>query len=109
MVDSAGQTVGRLAAVSVAVVPAAAYVVLLLLASPLIALFAGQYSLERAARREEPAAWQSIAVGAAVLAVIGLVPYLNVAVAVLVVLFGFGAWLLFTYRRYTAARAESRV
>ena len=104
-----GISVGSFAAVSVAVVPAAAYVVLLLLASPLIALFAGHYSLERAARREEPAAWQSIAVGAAALAVLGLVPYLNVAVAVLVVLFGFGAWLLFAYRRYTAARAESRV
>ena len=79
-----------------------------LLASPLIALFAGQYSLERAGR-EAPAAWQSIAVGAALLAVIGLIPNLNVAVAVLVVLFGFGAWLLFGYRRYKAARAESRV
>ena len=104
-----GISVGRFAAVPVAVVPAAAYFVLLMLASPLIALFAGQYSLERAARREKPTAWQSIAVGAALLAVIGLVPVLNVAVAVLVALFGFGAWLLFAYRRYTAARAESRV
>ena len=104
-----GISVGRFAAVPVAVVPAAAYVVLLLLASPLIALFAGQYSLERAARREYPAAWQSIAVGAAVLAVIGLVPVLNVSVAILVVLFGFGAWVLLAYRRYTAARAESRI
>lgn len=104
-----GVIFGRIAAVPVAVVPAAAYVVLLLLASPLIALFVGRYSLERVAAQEEPAAWQSIAVGAAVLAVIGLVPYLNGAVAVLVVLFGFGAWLLFAYRRYTAARAESRI
>ena len=104
-----GISVGRFAAVPVAVVPAAAYFVLLMLASPLIALFAGQYSLERAARREEPTAWQSIAVGAALLAVIGLVPVLNVAVAVLVALFGFGTWMLFAYRRYTAARAESRV
>ena len=104
-----GISVGRFAAVPVAVVPAAAYVVLLLLASPLIALFAGQYSLERAAGRVDPAAWQSIALGAALLAVIGLVPVLNVAVAVLVGLFGFGTWLLFGYRRYTAARAESRV
>lgn len=38
------------------------------------------------------------------LAVIGIVPVLNVAV-----LFGFGAWVLFAYRRYTVARAESRV
>ena len=104
-----GISVGRFAAVPVAVVPAAAYVVLLLLASPLIALFAGQYSLERAAMREDPAAWQSIAVGAALLALIGLVPVLNVAVGVLVGLFGFGTWLLYGYRRYTAARAESRV
>ena len=104
-----GISVGRFAAVPVAVVPAAAYFVLLMLTSPLIALFAGQYSLERAAGREEPAAWQSIAVGAALLAVVGLVPILRVAVAVVILLFGFGAWLLFAYRRYTAARAESRV
>ena len=100
--------VGGLAAVPVVAVPGAAYVALLMLASPVIALLLGEYAL-RLAKRASPPAWQSIASGAIILALIGAIPYLNAIVFVLALPFGFGAWLLVAYRRYTQARAEARV
>ena len=100
--------VGGLAAVPVVAVPVTAYVALLMLASPVIALLMGEYAL-RLAKRASPPAWQSITSGAIILSLIGGITVLNVIVFVLALLFGFGAWLLLAYRRYTQARAEQRV
>ena len=96
-------------AAPVAVVPVAIYIVLLALATPVVALFLGQYVLQRLAKRRAPAPWLGLVVGAALLAVAGFVPFLSGAVAVLALLFGFGAWLLLGYRVYSQARGAHRV
>ena len=100
--------VGGFAAVPVVAVPVTAYVALLMLTSPVIALLLGGYAL-RLANRGSPPAWQSIAAGAIILSLIGAIPYLNVIAFILALLFGFGAWLLLAYRYYAQARAEQRV
>ena len=100
--------IGGIAGTPVAVVPLATYIVLLALATPVVALFIGRFLLNRAAS-PEPAAWLSLVLGSIILALIGLVPFLNILVGVLTIIFGFGAWLLLAWRGYTHARWVQQV
>jgi hypothetical protein len=100
--------IGGIAGAPVAVVPLATYIVLLALATPVVALFIGRFLLNRAAS-PEPAAWLSLVLGSIILALIGLAPFLNILVGVLTIIFGFGAWLLLAWRGYIHARREQRV
>jgi hypothetical protein len=99
--------IGGIAGAPVAVVPLATYIVLLALATPVVALFIGRFLLNRFSS-SEPAAWLSLVLGSIILAIIGLVPFLNILVGVLTIIFGFGAWMLLGWRAYTHARREQR-
>jgi cytoskeletal protein CcmA (bactofilin family) len=100
--------IGGFAGVPVAVVPMATYFVFLALATPVVALVIGRFILSRLSS-SEPAGWLSLVLGTLILALVGFVPYLNIAVGVLTIIFGFGAWLLLGWRSYTLARREHRV
>ena len=53
---------------------------------------------------DEPAGWKALLLGAAILAVIGLIPILSVVATILTILYGFGAWTLYLYRSYFELR-----
>jgi hypothetical protein len=101
--------VAGFSAVPVLLVPGAAYFVLLSLAAPIIAVLIGALILTRGRGRDEFAGWQALLIGAAILALIGLIPYLDVIAGILTILFGFGAWLLFLSRGYTQGREARTV
>lgn len=101
--------VGGIAAVPILLVPGAAYLVLLTLAAPAIAIVIGGFALTRLRHEDDYVAWQALLLGAAILALIGFVPYLNAIVGILTILFGFGAWLLYLYRAYAEAREAQAV
>lgn len=97
------------AGVPVAIVPGAAYFLLLALATPVIALVIGALVLDRLRGGNPPVPWQALLIGAGILAITGFVPILVSAVAVVTLLFGFGAWVLFLYRSYSRGRQEKRI
>ena len=99
--------VGGFAAIPVVLVPGAIYFVLISLATPVIALLIGNFILRRTGRSNQPGAWQALLVGAAILAIVGFIPVLNVIAIVFAVLFGLGAWVLFLYRGYVQTRVTS--
>src|SRR5918992_3133592 len=101
--------IGGFAGVPVAVVPTAVYLALLVLTAPVIGLLIGRYLLGRLRGSREFAAWQALLLGVLILALIGLVPFLNWVVTLLTLLFGFGAWVLFLYRNYREARQTGSV
>jgi hypothetical protein len=88
-------------------IPATVYAALLLLAKPAIAMSLGGYVSKRFTRHENFTPISALAVGAAILAGIGLFPYADSIVGWLSLLLGFGMWLLFFYRQYREARATS--
>jgi cytoskeletal protein CcmA (bactofilin family) len=85
-------------------VPAAVYASMLLLAKPAIAVSIGGYVAKRVTKREDFTLRSALVIGAAVLAGIGLIPYVKSIVGWLTLLLGFGMWLLFIYRHYREAR-----
>jgi hypothetical protein len=101
--------IGGFAGAPVAVVPTAAYLALLALTAPVIGLLIGRYLLGRLRGPRPFAAWQALLLGVLILALIGLVPYLDWVVTLLTLLFGFGAWVLFLYRNYREARQAHSV
>jgi cytoskeletal protein CcmA (bactofilin family) len=90
---------------TVVAIPATVYVALLLLAKPIVAILIGDCFPRRFKQRENPSPVGALAFGAAMLAVIGLVPYADSIVGWLSLLLGFGMWLLYLSRRYRAGRA----
>lgn len=97
------------AAFPVVAVPAMTFAALLLLAKPAIAIALGQLFRARFDRNENYSPRAALLVGAAALAVVGLVPFVDSMVAWLSVFIGLGAWLLFLYRRYRAASKSNSV
>lgn len=95
---------GGFAAVPVLLIPGAAYIALLTLAAPIIAIVMGRMILNRLLPDRTNPLWQQLLLGAAMLAIIGFVPYLNAGVAVLTLLLGFGAWILYLSRKFTESR-----
>ena len=101
--------IGGFAGVPVAVVPTAVYLALLVLTAPVIGFLIGRYLLGRLRGSRAFAAWQALLLGVLILALLGLVPFLNWVVTLLTLLFGFGAWVLFLYRHYREARQVESV
>lgn len=96
------------AAFPIAAVPAAFYLSLLLLAKPLVAMLIGGFVAKRIARREDYAPGNALVIGAAILAVVGLIPYVESVVSWLTLFLGFGVWLLYFYRHYRESRLAQR-
>jgi hypothetical protein len=96
--------IGGFSALPVLLVPGAVYVVLLTLAAPAIAVLIGDFVLRYLMGSDEPAGWKALLLGAAILAVIGLIPILSVVATILTILYGFGAWTLYLYRSYSGLR-----
>jgi hypothetical protein len=94
-------------ALSLLLAPGATYVVLALLAAPVVAVLIGNLAMSR--EMYFYASWKALLIGAAILAVLGLIPYLNGLVTLLTVLVGFGAWVLYLYRSYIHARLRQMV
>jgi len=89
-------------------IPATAYVVLLLLAKPTLAMALGGYILRIFTKQENFKPRSALVVGAAILAGIGLFPYADSVVGWLALILGFGMWLLFFHRNYREARVTQR-
>ncbi len=89
--------------------PALVYAMLLLLAKPAIAMVIGDYVVNRVTQGEGSALTGALATGAAILAVIGLIPYLDRIVGWFTLLAGLGMWVLFGFRSYGEARAAQNV
>lgn len=89
----------------VVAVPAMAYAALLLLAKPVIAICIGDYIARRRDRQDGYLPSKALAVGAAILAGLGLIPYVDSIVGWLTLILGFGMWLLYLFRSYSEARA----
>lgn len=94
-----------ISAFPIVAIPGTAFATLLLLAKPVLAIAIGGYIAERMNKKREPAPIGSLAIGAIILAVLGLIPYVDSLVGWLTLLLGFGMWLLFLIRRYRDARA----
>jgi cytoskeletal protein CcmA (bactofilin family) len=94
-------------AIPVLLAPGAAYLVLLMLAAPVVAVAVGNLAMSRDIYYYT--SWKALLIGAAILAVIGVVPYLAAVVTIITILVGFGAWLLFLYRGYIHARMRQMV
>lgn len=91
---------------SLIAIPALIYTGLLLLAKPTVAMAVGTYIAKRTTQRENPDTKSALVIGAAILAIAGLVPYVNLIAGWLTLLLGFGMWLLFLFRNYREARAS---
>jgi cytoskeletal protein CcmA (bactofilin family) len=90
-------------------IPGAAYAGLLLLAKPAIAMSIGRYVARHFGRSRDSTPVGALAVGAALLATLGLIPYVDTIVGWLTLIMGFGMWFLFWFRRYREARATETV
>ncbi|MBT8147639.1 MAG: hypothetical protein KJN90_12350 [Gammaproteobacteria bacterium] len=88
-------------------IPGTAFAALLLLAKPVLAIAIGGHIAERTSKTREPTNTGSLALGAAILAVLGLIPFVDSLVGWLTLFLGFGMWLLFLTRRYREAKAGS--
>ena len=91
------------AAFPIVAVPASMYASMLLLAKPAIAMSIGGYVAKRITKREDFTFRSALVIGAAILAVVGLIPYVDLIVGWLTLFLGFGMWLLFVYRQYRDA------
>ncbi len=89
-------------------VPGMMYTALLLLAKPLIAVSIGGYVNKLLTKREDYSPRSEIAIGAALLAVLGCIPFVDSIVAWLTLLLGFGVWLLYFHRQYREWRVAQR-
>jgi len=92
-------------AFSLVAIPAMIYTALLLLAKPTIAMALGNYIGKHFGKREQPHSRSALAIGAAILAVVGLIPYVSTLAGWLTLLLGFGMWLLYLFRSYREAQA----
>ncbi|NKB32452.1 MAG: hypothetical protein GKR91_05080 [Pseudomonadales bacterium] len=97
------------AAFPIVAVPATLYAALLLLAKPVIAISIGSYVAKHATKREDFTLRSALVIGAAILAGVGLIPYLDSIVGWLTLFLGFGMCLLFIFRHYRAARVTQSV
>jgi cytoskeletal protein CcmA (bactofilin family) len=93
----------------VVAIPATVYAALLLLAKPIVAILIGDCFARHLKKRENPSAVGALAFGAAILAALGMIPYVDSIVGWLTLLSGFGMWLLYLFRRYRAARSARTV
>jgi cytoskeletal protein CcmA (bactofilin family) len=99
---------GGWAAVAVPLVPVSGFIALLSLAAPILAMLVGTLALGKFKGGGDKFGWRALLVGAAVLAIAGLIPVVGAIAGVLTVLAGFGAWALFVFRGYMVARREQR-
>jgi cytoskeletal protein CcmA (bactofilin family) len=90
-------------------VPAMAYASMLLLTKPVIAMSIGAYVAKRVTKHEDFTPRNALVIGAAILAGLGLIPYVDSIAGWLTLFFGFGMWLLFIYRHYREARITQSV
>lgn len=90
-------------------IPALGYVAMLLLAKPVIAVSVGSFLKRRAFGQDAPSLAGSLALGAAILAVVGLIPVVDTVVGWATLLLGFGMWLLFFFHHYREARSTRSV
>ena len=81
-------------------VPTMAYGSLLLIAKPAIAMAIGYYVGKHVMKRGNLTLRGALVIGAALLAVTGLIPYVDSIVGWLTLFLGVGIWLLFFYRHY---------
>ena len=88
--------------------PAALLLALLAVAGPVVAIALGGLVV-RVLRRGEIKAWQALVGGAAILAALGMVPFLGPVVGALTVVIGFGAWVITAAgSRRTARPAQTK-
>ena len=92
-------------ALPIIAIPGTAYAALLLLAKPVVAMAVGGFIALRTGKKKQATPIGALAMGAALLAVAGLIPYVDTLLGWLTLLAGFGMWLLFFIRRYRGARA----
>jgi cytoskeletal protein CcmA (bactofilin family) len=96
-------TVLGAAAIPLAGVPVALYLVLLALSGPVAAMALGTWALRALGRPGADAAITLLA-GAGIIAVAGLLPLLDALMAIFTILLGFGAWLVLAFSRRFPAR-----
>jgi cytoskeletal protein CcmA (bactofilin family) len=101
--------IGGVAAVAVPLAPGGAIIVLLSLTAPVLAMLIGGLVLARSWKDTGRYGWKALLAGAAILAVLGLIPVVKGLAAAIIIVGGLGAWVLFLYRGYSAARAGRRV
>ena len=98
--------IAGISAIPMLLVPGAIYLVLLSLTFPIMSLSIGTLILRRFRSGQPVSGWKAVLIGAAVLAVLGLIPVVSILTNILVVLFGFGAWVLFLYRQHARSISE---
>lgn len=93
-------------AFAIVAVPGTAYLVMLLLAKPLVAVPIGGFIAKHVTGRESYSPRSALVIGVALMAVLGCFPYIDTVVGYATLIAGFGMSLLFFFRRYRAARAS---
>lgn len=89
-------------------VPAVLYASMLLLAKPAIAVSIGDFVARHFSRNKDVTARGALVIGAAILAGLGLIPWVESIAGWLTLIFGSGIWLLLIYRHYHEARETQR-